>query len=503
MHKKYLLYSAISLASFLSFNSCKKSFLDVSPRGSTSLESNYYKTPDEAYSALMSVYDQIGADNVFGYASRVGMFNCASDDCYAGGGSASDVGSWQAWNNYHLDVANGPQADLWASKYKGIFRANVFLSHAEDMSSFLTAAELKRYVAEVKFLRAYYYFDLVRLFKNVVLTTEPIVLDDAFNQVQAAPADVYKQIEADLNAAIPDLPAIAPPSTEGGRATQGAGKALLARVIIFQNVDSRMLEAANLLEDVNNAANAYGYKLLDDYGAIFDPANKFNSESVFEIVHTSKANSNWDNFAGAEGNVGVQMFGARSWVGPVYEAGWGFNPVTTELATALQGDPRYAYTIINMDSLKTAGAGTYDPSYQNTGYFMKKYAPVSANKSTGAGNFELNWPNDLIEIRLADCYLMEAEALIRGGGDATKAAAYLNAVRDRVGLAPVAATLENIYNERRLELATEGQRFFDLIRTGKAAQALAFKGFSAGKNELLPIPLQELNNTKLVQNPGY
>jgi len=98
---------------------------------------------------------------------------------------------------------------------------------------------------------------------------------------------------------------------------------------------------------------------------------------------------------------------------------------------------------------------------------------------------------------------MEAEALIRGGGSATRAQELLDDVRDRVDLDPVPATLDNIYNERMLELATEGHRWFDLVRTGKAATALAFKGFVAGKHEVLPIPLEELNNTKLVQNPNY
>ncbi|HXB92036.1 MAG TPA: RagB/SusD family nutrient uptake outer membrane protein, partial [Puia sp.] len=111
--------------------------------------------------------------------------------------------------------------------------------------------------------------------------------------------------------------------------------------------------------------------------------------------------------------------------------------------------------------------------------------------------------NDEIDIRLADTYLMEAEALVRGGGDMSKAQFYLDQVRARVGLPSVPVSLNNIYNERRLELATEGHRFFDLVRTGQAATVLASKGFQANKNEILPIPLQELNNTKLVQNPGY
>jgi hypothetical protein len=165
-------------------------------------------------------------------------------------------------------------------------------------------------------------------------------------------------------------------------------------------------------------------------------------------------------------------------------------------------DPRYGYTILNLDSLSALEHKTYTPSYQNTGYFSLKYAPLTKFKSA-TGTVELNYPNDYIEIRLADTYLMEAEALVQSGGNAGRALALLTAVRARVGLAPVPATLANIYNERRFELALEGHRWFDLVRWGQAATTLAFKGFKAGTNELLPIPLNELSNTKLVQNPGY
>jgi hypothetical protein len=172
----------------------------------------------------------------------------------------------------------------------------------------------------------------------------------------------------------------------------------------------------------------------------------------------------------------------------------------------MKGDPRYPYTINNIDSLTNANYCSYDKTgYDNTGYFVAKFAPLAAYQST-VGVIPLNWTNDEIEIRLADTYLLEAEALVRGGGAAPSgltAQNFLDKVRARVGLPSVPATLDNIYNERRLELATEGSRFFDLVRTGQAATVLASKGFQSGRNEVLPIPLQELNNTKLVQNPGY
>ena len=279
-----------------------------------------------------------------------------------------------------------------------------------------------------------------------------------------------------------------------------AAIALLGKVILYQNNDSRMLEAANLFEIVNSSPN---YALLTDFGQIFRPDNKFNSESVFEIVHTAKAMSGWESWPNFQGNLLTQMVGPRSYSGPTYVAGYGFNPITPELVAALKNDPRYKYTVVNIDSMKTAGLCSYEKSYMNTGYFLAKYAPLKEFYSTIGGDPVLNYPNDDMEIRLADTYLLEAEALVRGGGDLGKAQIYLDRVRARVKLPSVPVTLDNIKKERRLELATEGHRWFDLVRWGDAPTVLAGKGFTAGKNEILPIPLAELSNTMLVQNPGY
>ena len=196
------------------------------------------------------------------------------------------------------------------------------------------------------------------------------------------------------------------------------------------------------------------------------------------------------------------MVGPRSYSGPTYNSGWSFNPIIPGFAAALKGDPRYEATVADIDSITKATGTSYVKGYANTGLFINKYPPLKKyTPSVGDGN--LNYPTDYTEIRLADTYLLEAEALVRGGGDLAKAQSYLDKVRARVSLSSVPSTLDNIYNERKLELATEGHRWFDLVRTGKAATVLAFKGFKPGIHELLPIPLAEMNNTLLVQNPGY
>lgn len=507
MKKRYIQYGAIVLLGTVGvLASCKKSFLELTPKGE-SLETNYYQTADQVYAGLVAAYDPLntqtgGSDNT--YSDPLGPLNAGSDDCVAGGGSSTDQNTWQAMNDMNmLTPAVGPQGEFWNINFTGVNHANLILSKIVGNNSItgLTTALQSRYIAEAKFLRAHYYFDLVRIFKNVPLILAPLNSSELYTQKQATSDAVYAQVEADLTAAIPNLPATVVAS-ENGRVTQGAAKALLGKVYLYEK---KYALAATQFADVNGTpggTSTYGYHLMANYGDIFSPDHKFNSESIFEIERTGTQSYSWGNWNQFKSSVYSQLVGARSFNGPIYWAGWGFNPVTADLATAMKGDPRYGYTIVNIDSLAKANNATYQPSYQNTGYFIQKYAPLLKYKAT-TGTTELNFPNDYIEIRLADTYLMEAEALLQGGGDATRAAALLNAVRARVGLAAVPATLANIQNERRLELATEGHRWFDLVRWGLAPTVLASKHFKAGKNEILPIPLNELNNTVLVQNPGY
>jgi hypothetical protein len=143
----------------------------------------------------------------------------------------------------------------------------------------------------------------------------------------------------------------------------------------------------------------------------------------------------------------------------------------------------------------------------NTGFFLGKFAGRLSDKTTGGGAQELNYPQNMYEFRLADTYLMEAEALVMGGGDVGRATQLLTAVHSRAyndgRQHPLAATMDNIKKERRLELAGEGHRWFDLVRWGDAGRVLQSRGFIAGKHEILPIPLNDLNNTKIEQSKEW
>ena len=455
-------------------------------------------------SGLVAVYDIVGKQSK-SFENMISLLNSGSDDHYTGGGSSSDGTQLQVFSNYTISESNIAPS-YWNDFYQGVFRANTLLTKLPDVD--MSEATKVRFTAETKALRAIYYFELIRLFRNIPLITSPLGTDEIYSVTQADPSAVYAQIETDLNEAIAGLPITLDLQNEAGRLTQGAAKALLGKVYLYQGKNS---EAAAQFADVNGTpgtTSAFGYKLLDNYSDLWVISNTYNTESILEVAHTDQSNADWYFWgSGAdEGNSLNVMCGPRGYVrtagstAPDYAAGWGFNIITQSLYDALNGDPRFDDTIENLQAYVDSGEVQLEESYQYTGYYLKKFMPLNADVSTGGGATVLNYKQHTYIIRLADTYLMEAEAL---GGTGDRAQALLDAVRARVGLAPVPVSMNAIMQERRLELAGEGHRWYDLVRTGNAASTLANKGFVVGKNEILPIPLAELENTLLEQNPNY
>jgi starch-binding outer membrane protein, SusD/RagB family len=494
----------LATAVLVLFGSCKKDFITIQPKGQF-LTQNYYTNRDQAYSGLVATYDLL-RKNAGGFENIICMMNAGSDDNYAGGGGATDGAGIQGFSNFTINAQIMPRS-FWSDYYQGIFRANILLAKLPGTP--MDAAEKARFVAETKALRSFYYFSLERMFRNIPLILDPLAASDINSVTQATPAAVYAQIEKDLTEAIPNLPSTVNLSTEAGRLNKGAAQAILGKVYLYEN---KKAEAASMLAQVNGATpgqpNQYGNKLLTKFSDLWVFTNKFNSESILEGSHTDKSNAGWGNWGSSsdEGNSAAQMVGPRSYqkIGPnapdIYPSGWSFNPWTQDFYDLIKNDPRFSATVLDVKALAAAGQCKYIEGYMNTGYFLMKMIPMRSDVRTGGGDMELNFQQNDYIIRLADTYLMEAEAL---GGTGARAQALLDAVRARVGLASVPVTLDAIKTERRLELAGEGHRFFDLVRWGDAATKLASRGFKAGKNEIFPIPAQELQGTKLVQNPGY
>jgi starch-binding outer membrane protein, SusD/RagB family len=504
--KKRFLYLLTIIICTQVLDSCKRE-LDVNPQNRITLDS-YYKTEADAFAALVAVYDRFAFQSG-GLYDKAAIMDVAGDDQLAGGGGPTDINDLQVMQTYNLNASVGPHGYLWNRGYSGIYRANVFLSKIDAIT--MDAAKKARFIAEVKTMRAAFYFDLVTFFKNIPLIEGTVDPKDLYNVVQVTPDKVYTYIEKDLADAMPGLPNTVPAATEGGRLTKGSAQALLGKVLLFQK---KWQAAADQFATVNGAtpggaASVYGYKLMANFGDLWKVSNEFNTESVIEFVHSSQSNGGWGDAGASEGNLlcittGPRGYSALTAAAPYYFSGYSFLVFTPAFFNFIRFDPRSLATVANLDSLKAAGICNYTPGYNNTGFFLNKFIGRVANRA--ATTPELNFGQNEYEIRLADTYMMEAEALMNAGapvGAGSRAYTLLNAVRARVGLAPVAVTQANIETERRLELAGEGQRWLDLVRWNKAATVLASKGFVAGKHELMPIPQNELNNTRLVQNPNW
>src|SRR5690606_13680019 len=234
---------------------------------------------------------------------------------YAGGGGPTDGAGIHAFSNYTISPATIP-ASFWNDYYQGVFRANVLLSKLPDIP--MDDTKKARFAAEAKALRGYFYFQLVRMFGNIPLITEPLLASEIYNLEQTTPEAVYTQIEQDLMEAKAVLPNTIDIATEGGRLSKGAVQALLGKVYLY---DGKNAQAAAELAEVNGTpgeTSKYGYRLLDSFADLCKFGNIFHTESILEVSHSNQSNGDW-GFWGAgddEGNTISIMVGPRSYTRP-------------------------------------------------------------------------------------------------------------------------------------------------------------------------------------------
>jgi len=490
--KKFSIKALLIVAMFgLITPSCNK-FVEISPEYSIDSE-NYFNSQDDYYKALVASYDLLQAT----YPNVI-LGEIASNNTLCGGESATDVIGWQQVDQMIQTPVNSNLKDIWDWMFAGVQRCNYFM----EFQSKLDFEGKNEMIAEIKFLRAYYNFELVKWFGPIPLKIdERFKLGDEKTIPRSPVADVYAAIEADLIAAIPDLP-VTP--IETGRATKGAAKALLGKAYLF---DEKFAESAQVLEELINTGT---YSLVSDYNSIFEADGENGSESVFEVQYTDQEGAGFGCLQCSEGNVAVGFSGVRSYEGPLFSPGFSFNVPVQEAVDAFEnGDLRKDVTILDIEAWAEETGATYTTGYEHTGYFNRKYLPRKRSESA-QNDLNLTNPNNYRAIRYSDVLLMAAEAFNRGGIDDGKAQNYLNQVRARAfgdenhNVTAAGQDLTDaIYHERRVELMGEGHWFFDEVRFGRAADEIP--GFVKGKNEIFPISLEEINfsNGNWTQNPNY
>lgn len=493
---KNLLYKTIMILGFIGFfitiNSCTDNFVQEPPKYSIDSE-NYFNSEDDYYKALVGAYDLLQATY-----QNVIVGEIASDNTLCGGESPTDVIGWQQIDDMIHTPVNSNLHEIWSLMFAGVQRCNYFMEF-KDKIDFEGREQM---IGEVRFLRAYYHFELVKWFGGIPLKVdERFKLGDETSIPRSSPEAVYAQIEADLIAAAEVLP-VTP--AQAGRVTKYAALSLLGKAYLYQE---KFTEASETLETVINEGPYY---LSDNYNSIFEFEGENGPESVFEVQYTDREGAGFGCLQCSEGNVAVGFSGVRSYDGPLFSSGFSFNVPTAEAASIYApGDHRLGVTILDIVAWADTAGASYSTGNEHTGYFNRKYIP--RKRSADAQNdLNLTNPNNYRAIRYSDVLLMAAEAFNRGGISDVKAQEYLNQVRRRAFLDEfhdITYTgndlTEAIYHERRLELLGEGHRFFDLVRTGKAAGVI--DGFTAGKNEVFPIPLEEIEFSagNWSQNPNY
>jgi hypothetical protein len=490
--KKYIYITIISIGVFsLTTVSCSDEFVDRKPEYSIDTE-NYFNSKIDYENALVGAYDGLQSTYVNALLGEI-----ASDNTLAGGESATDVIGFQQVDKMSHTPVNDNLKNVWDWMFGGVQRANYILEF-KDKIDFEGKNQI---IAEARFLKAYYQFELVKWFGGIPLSGDKrFAPGDELTIPRASVAEVYASIESDLIFAVANL---APNASQTGRATKGAALALLGKAYLYQN---KFTEAANTLDQVITSQK---YALVTDYASIFEMAGENGKESIFEVQYTDVEGAGFGCLQCSEGNVAVGFSGVRNYSGPKYTSGYSFNlPVQGTYDAFEIGDKRLEASILDIAAWAAANNATYGVANADTGYFNQKYLP-RVRSGQAQGDLNLTNPNNYRAIRYSDVLLMAAEALNRGKINDTKALGYLNQVRDRAfgdtnhRISSVGAALTDaIWNERRVEFVGEGLRFFDLVRTGKAS---VITGFTVGKNELFPIPLQEIqfSDGNWSQNPGY
>ncbi len=499
-----------TLAFVVMLGGCKKDFLEVDPQGQTT-EVLALTDPDAAAKLVGGVYNSLyfgGFDKTTVGFLWVLANDVASDDADKGS-TPGDFSPLGEIDNFTHTANNFIFNNIWSGHFSGIVAANKAIDILGKSS--IDAAAKNRLIAESRFLRGLYYFDLVRFFGGVPkIITVPLPSEgnsDPLN-TRATAAEIYAVVVEDFQFAVDNLPEKGDAATQTGRANKGAAQAYLAKVYLYQKNWQKVFDLTNSIITSNK------YSLVTDYNYIFrekpvgGQGGNNNSESIFEVQTGINAGENAVSPLFSNGQ------GARS-RGGWNDLGFGFNTPSADLVSVYEtGDTRKNATIIFINPTvagNSPGTILWDgfripskDSVENERYSYKPYHSALAESPQVTNNKDTK-PKNIRLMRYAEVLLMYAEAAAMLGN--ADGAIKLNMVRSRANLPATTLSQANVWKERRTELAMEQDRFLDLVRQGRAGTVLRAHGkaFIDGKHELFPIPQAQidLSGARLIQNPNY
>lgn len=481
--------------SMLLITSCSDDFLDKQPLDTINTE-NYPRTTEELITIINGAYQPLQWPKL--YNLRMWTSDIMSGNSIVGAGGGTDGIETQDMSNFVTQPDNAGVLDLWRGPWPGILMSNIVLETAPLLD--IDEVIRDRSMGEAYFLRAHYYFILARYFGDVPLITIPLSSDDDLLPSRAPVSEIYDLIISDLNNAIGLLPTKSSYGQQDiGRASKGAAYGILTKVHLTLGNYQEVIKMASAIEGL-------GFTLNDNYASNFDINNENSQESIFEVQFASNGGySFWDNENQASWTSPFMGPRGSNFVG----GSFGWSQPTLEFINQYENeDTRKDITVLyagcpNFDEKE------YESSYSYTGYNVRKFlVPLSIIPSYD--DSPLNFP----VLRYADVLLMKAEAL-NELGQTSEAEIYINMIRNRAGLNNISTGLsqvdfrEAVLKERRLELAFEGQRWFDLIRVSNGQYGLDFlhsigKSNATEKHLLFPVPQIEIDrNPNLSQNPGY
>lgn len=504
-------YLYIFCLSLLSLGSCE---LETEPL-TQQTDANFYKTTEDAYAALVGCYDGLQVATGAGGLGVPVITEVMSDDCFGGTG-ASDGYNYAMIDEF--DKSRSPSdVDLlnnnWAAYYKAIYRCNIFLMKMDQIDWKGDTVLRNTYESETKFIRAYLYFEMVRLWGNIPLLTEPSLE----NIPQASPEEVYKVIAEDLVFAADNLSTGAYNSVPGGRITKWAAKSLLGRVYLYYTgyygkTDLvGVVTKAQALGHLEDVISGSGHGLVSDFSTLWPAASvaQYAGESNKEIVFSIKYTYTSDYNGNTDGNHWLVMFGMREFSSYPYGRGWGVT-VNSKLWNAFDAnDTRREASVIGIEEEDIA-FDKINSQREYTGYYNKKYSPMVDQTGKdmplvlGSAFWDISQYQDYVVLRYADVLLMAAEL---GSGSAQS---YFDQVRQRAYKTNFTAkpvNQVNIMDERRLEFALEGVRYWDLLRQGisvassKIAESTTLlSGGVAGTKTISAAKIQETKGLQQIPN---